>query len=102
MARLQDRGREGRVIRRVGEVLRLQRQRPAMAVDLTAFAPDRAVEEVARVELNSRLVGVDVESAAAGRLDDSGGMVARAAAVEHPIMVVTARDLELLVRLVDT
>src|SRR5438067_401008 len=72
-----------------------------MTVYLAAFAVDRTVEEVAGVELYARLVRVDVERAAAHRVDDAGGVVPWTPSVEHPVVVVAAGDLELLVRHVD-
>ena len=54
LVRPQDRRREVRVVRRVGEVLRLERQAVALAVLAAGRAVQRAVEEVARVELQAR------------------------------------------------
>src|SRR5438105_10086534 len=59
------------VVRRIGEMLRLQDQRPAVNVHVAGFADDRAVEEIARVELNARLRRAEVERAASRRLDDA-------------------------------
>ena len=63
---------------------------------------DRAVEEVARVELDPRLGGEDLERAAALRLDDPGDLaqLARLAA-QHEVVVVAAAALQLLVGRVD-
>src|SRR5208283_5888003 len=59
LARAEDRAGEVRLVRRVREVLGLERVAGALAVGLAADAHQRAVEEVAAVELNARLVGPD-------------------------------------------
>ena len=46
-----------------------------LRVDVAALALDRAVEEVARVELHARLGRRDVERAAALRLGDARGVL---------------------------
>src|SRR5262249_13823801 len=63
LPRPKDRGREVRVVGRVREVLRLQREPVALAVRVAARPVDRPVEEVARVELDPRLRGQEVEVA---------------------------------------
>src|SRR3954453_6151930 len=55
LVRAQDRRREVRVVRGVGEVLRLERETVALAVLPARRAVQRAVEEVARVELQAGL-----------------------------------------------
>src|ERR1039458_7971062 len=54
-ARLEDVRREVGVVDRIGEMLRLQAKRPVLAVRDALLPGDRAVEEVAGVELNPRL-----------------------------------------------
>ena len=54
LPRVEPRRREVRVVRRVGEVLGLQRQPVALAVLAAARAVERAVEEVARSRTGSR------------------------------------------------
>ncbi len=65
VARVEPGRRERLLVRRVGIVLRLQRQPVTLAVGPAARAVERAVEEVARVELDPRLGGPDLERAAA-------------------------------------
>src|SRR4030088_1719518 len=69
LPRTEDRRREVRLVRRIWEVLGLQRQPVPLAVLLVAGAVQRAVEEVARVELDPRLVGLDRQQASAGRIE---------------------------------
>src|SRR4051812_5261634 len=52
LTRTQRRRREGCLVRRVGVVLRLEAEAGPLRVDAPALAGDRAVEEVARVELD--------------------------------------------------
>src|SRR5205814_5708286 len=47
--------REVRLVRRVREVLRLKAKTITTNIDLAAFAGDRAVQEIACVELDARL-----------------------------------------------
>ena len=69
LARLQDRRRELRLVRRVGEVLRLEAERRSAARTRAPPLPvHRAVEEVAGVELHARLRRRDLQRAAARRL----------------------------------
>src|SRR5690242_1367136 len=69
----QHRRREVRVVRRVRVVLGLEGEAVTLAVHPATGAHQRAVEEVAGVELDARLVGVHAEHPAAGRLADPGG-----------------------------
>src|SRR5258708_20738078 len=50
-----DGGREVRMIRRIGEVLRLETERRAFLIDAADFSRQRAVEEITGVELQSGL-----------------------------------------------
>src|SRR3954462_9618968 len=61
----QDGRRKCRLIRRVREVLRLEREARAVAERNTALSGHGAVEEVAGVALHARLGSVDVEPSAA-------------------------------------
>src|ERR1043166_5120137 len=81
-------------------MLRLQAEPEAVAIHAATLSRDRAVEEVPRIELHTRLVRRDVERTARARLDDAHHM-AHARPVEDPIVVIPARDLQLLVRLGD-
>src|SRR6185312_3868895 len=74
LSRFQFSGREFRVIRGVGKVLRLQTQPSTMNVSLSFFAFDRAIKKVASVELDSRLRGGDAQHPPGGRLVNFGGI----------------------------
>src|SRR5438094_5434032 len=51
------RGRKVRAVRRIGIDLRLQAERVVLAVDTAIFAGHGTIEEIARIELDARLVG---------------------------------------------
>src|SRR6266545_1378203 len=94
--------REVRVVGRVRVVLGLEGEAVALPVHPSAGPHQRPVQEVARVELQARLVGDDLEDAAAARLDHPRGQLqAAAVAVEHPVVVVAAADHELRVAVAD-
>src|SRR5579872_912318 len=61
----QHRGREVRMVRRVGEMLRLEAERGSLLIDAAALAGQRPVEEVAGIELHAGLGRGDVERASA-------------------------------------
>src|SRR2546423_6228946 len=83
-------------------MLRLEDERAAMRVYVSALSSDRPVEEVPRVKLYAGLRRADVEGATAPRVDDAGSVrQAGGPAIEHEIVVVSAAKAELLVRLVD-
>src|SRR5689334_15640692 len=64
LPRLQLRCRELGVIRRVGEMLRLEAEPGPVSIHLALLSFHCAIEEVAGVELNSRLVGPYLQDAA--------------------------------------
>ena len=66
-------GRETRVIRGIGKMLRLEAKRRPFAVDLSAFAANAAVQEVAGIELNAGLGGTHFHDPATLRLAHAGG-----------------------------
>src|ERR1022692_142813 len=105
LARVEDRGRELRLVGRVREVLGLEGVSSTLPVDVAADAYQRPVEEVTAVELNARLVGPDRQLASALRVPCVGGQPetvhGRAGLVQHPVVVVTLRDKKLRVVLVD-
>src|SRR5258708_4157142 len=61
-------GREVRMVRRIGEMLRLEAQRGTLLIHAAALAGDRAVEEVPGVELQARLGRRHVERTSARRI----------------------------------
>src|SRR5215472_10069420 len=75
LARVQFSGREAGLVRRVREVLGLERVGLGLAVNVAAGAYEGAVEEVAGVELHARLVGPYGQLAAAGPVERGGGQV---------------------------
>ena len=82
-------------------MLGLQGEAVALAVHPPAGADERAVEEVAGVELDAGLGGEHLEGAAAVGVLGAGGEEQLAVvqlAVEHPVVVVAAPDHELLER----
>ena len=56
-AGIEPRGRKVGTVRRVRPGLRLQAERVGLAIELSALAGERAVEEIAGIELQARLVG---------------------------------------------
>src|SRR4051812_35757683 len=73
-ARTQDRRRKLRLVRRIREVLRLEAEAETMSVDAVALSVDRAVEEVAGVELHAGLRRVHVEGTPRRRLEHVSGV----------------------------
>ena len=57
---------------RIRKVLRLEAKAGTLLINNAAFAFDRAIKEIARIKLNSRLRSQNVESATALRLIDVG------------------------------
>lgn len=101
LTRTQDRVWELRLIRRIGEVLRLQAESVAMLVRVTVAA-DRAIEEVAGIELHSGLRGRNFQDASGrGFVNARGQDQARTFAVDHEIVVVSMGKLELFVVVID-
>ena len=78
LAGLQDGRREARLIRRVGIMLRLHAEAIAERIRPAAFAGDRVVEEISRVELHAGFGRPHIHHATARRLDHSCGMSQRA------------------------
>src|SRR5437870_2175563 len=90
------------MIRRVGEVLGLQAEPASQAVDLASLADDRAVEGVPRVELEAGLCRQHLEDPSGYRSDERRrGDQAGALAIEDPVVIVAAREGELLVACAD-
>ena len=99
LARVHPRRSERRLVGRVGKDLRLERDPVAHAVDVLLLADQRAVEEVAGVDLDSRLVGQHLEHAARARVLEPRGELGlgRLAGIEHEIVVDPAADDDLRV-----
>src|ERR1700744_2880393 len=73
LPRIEPGGRKSRTIRRIREVLGLQHQGVALAVEPLALAGGRPVEEVSRIELQPRRRGEQLQHPARARVLDSGG-----------------------------
>src|SRR5271157_4316114 len=94
---------EREMVRRIGIVLGFEAERVALVVYLAIRSGHRAVEKVARVELHAGLVGQYLKHAASRRfVGFRGHGDLLAVAVEHPVLIVAARQLQLLVVRIDT
>jgi hypothetical protein len=79
-------------------MLRLQTEGIPTVVDLAVSAGHTAVQKIAGVELHSRLIGQHFQHAACRWLVGLGSQLNfLPSVVEHPILVVPTRQLELLV-----
>src|SRR5947207_542645 len=79
-------------------MLRLQTEAVALLIDTSLLARDRAVEKVARVELQSRLGGRDVEGATGRGIDHACGVLKAFTGTRQDEVVVVAEAVpELLV-----
>lgn len=80
----------------------LQRQSVAEAVDAPAFTGDAAVEEVPRIELQTRLGRENLERATGRRFGDSRRKCEstgrRARTIEHEVVIVSVAVADLRVR----
>src|SRR5206468_657027 len=93
---------EVRMIRRIGEVLRFQRQGGAELVN-AAHAVNGSVQKVARVELNTGLVCEDLHHAARFRVFHFGGQRRSAGlVVQHEVLIVAVGEFQLFVGGPDT
>ena len=105
LPRTEDGRGEVRLVRRVGVVLGLQREPVALPVHPSTRPDESPVEEVPGVELDSGLGREDLENSAAVGLQHTRRAdhrrVGGAAPVEHPVVVVTAADHELLEAVAD-
>src|SRR5437764_1846281 len=71
LPRAQNRRRKVRMVRRIGVMLRLQRQAITEMIDSAAFAGDAAIEEIAGIKLEARLGSGDLHRATTRWLDDA-------------------------------
>ncbi len=91
------------MIRGVGKVLGLQRKTLPATISMAMLANSASIQEVARVELYSRFRGVDFENSSADRVTDAGCQIQfTRASIDYKIVIVAARQKELLVVIVDT
>jgi hypothetical protein len=94
LAGAEDRGRERRLVRRVGEALGLETERGATGIGDSAFADGFAVEEIPAIELDGRLIGENLHHPPAFGIFQAGGQADSAALFQHPRMVVTATEFQ--------
>lgn len=73
LSRIQSGTWEVRLVRRVRIVLGLKGERAPVWINLASLALDRAVEEVAGVELHARFIGEQLQVATGLRVADFGG-----------------------------
>src|SRR5262249_16835884 len=98
----EDRGREILLVRRVRIVLRLEAETGAVTIDVAALALDRAVEEIARVELQAWLGRRDLHRTPALRIRQSRReLEAGSLPFQHPVVIVALAVLELLIAVLD-
>src|SRR2546430_15675992 len=71
-------------------MLRLQTEAVALLIDPSLLARDRAIEKVARVELQSRLGGRDVERATGRGIDHARGVLEAFTGTRQDEVVVVA------------
>lgn len=83
----------------VGELLRFERQRLAVALRLAVFADALAVEEVGRCKPAPGLVAQHLDGTSRGGFPDRGGLLDAAwgLAVDDPVVVVAAAVAQLFV-----
>src|SRR6266851_8145871 len=83
------------------KMLRLEAQPRSVRVNATALSFDAAIQEVARVKLQSRLGRADLDRTPAGRLYESRRRdeTRLAAAIEHPVVVIPTAKPQLRVLL---
>ncbi len=95
LARIQNHGREFRLVRRIGKVLRFQAECGAARVGQAALAAGRAIEKVSRVKLHAWLCGPDFQNAACVWFHDASGKRNRSArgAAQNKVVVVTVAQL---------
>src|SRR5690606_8394460 len=80
-------------VRRIRELLGLERIAGKAAVGQTALADHGLVEIAAGVELDAGLGGAELETAAGGRVDDAGaGAKPEAGTVQAPVVIIAAAD----------
>src|ERR1051325_11325333 len=84
-------------------MLRLETQPETVSIDAPALSGNRAVEEVAGVELDPGLGGADAQGAAALRALElcRGQETGATTAVEHPVVIIASPITELRVGLLD-
>ena len=92
LARLEDAGREVRLVWRIGIDLCLKAACRAEGVFLAVFSGRGAVEEVAAVELDTGLVSGDLHGAAGLRVVEGGGVAEAILFGEHPAVIVASAE----------
>src|ERR1700722_14312508 len=79
-------------------MLCLEAQRSVQLIRPSAFAYDRAVQEISAVELNSRLIGQNFQDSSAACIIELGSFRQfSSAAVEHPVVIVATPAVKLFI-----
>ena len=96
-------GREFRLVGRIGKMLSFQSKASVLDIFHAGSSRERSVEEVAGVELNSRLSSRDGKGAAALRIDDPRGKAELSgSSIKDEIVVVATGKLQLLEVVIDS
>src|SRR5258705_668605 len=83
-------------------MLRLETKAVTRAVHFAAYAGERAIEKISRVELHSGLRGPNLHhSPGAGFVDLRAQTHHSHSSIEHKVVIVTFAELQLLIRFVD-
>jgi hypothetical protein len=92
-----------RTIRRVRIVLRFQAQRVVLAMNAAIFSGHGAVEEIARIKLDSRLIGQKLKDAAGVRIFEAGSRsrFAGSAPAQTEIVIIALADPDLFIFVVE-
>jgi hypothetical protein len=90
------------MIRRIRKVLGLKAESATMWIRNAAFPLDRAIQKISGVKLNPGLIGQDLQHAPTSGLVNFCRLRKFAAAVEHPIVIVTVALLQLIIVIVNS
>src|ERR1700721_555546 len=102
LTRLQLGGGESGMIGRVRKVLGFQAQRGMPLIGSSAFALDRAVQKVSRVELDSWLIDQHFQHTPAARIIDFGCFPELPVGVEDPVVIIAVTQADLFIIGVDS
>src|SRR5579862_5493854 len=79
------------MMRRVGEVLSFQTKTGSLLIYGPTFSFECAIEEVSGIDLNTRLIGLHAQDAAAGLFVNFSGLgQIVSASIDHPVLVIAA------------
>src|SRR5688500_3341205 len=96
--RFQNRRGKRRLVRRVGEVLRLEAEPMAALIHMAVLGRECSGKKISTIELEARLRRVHLQDSSGERLEDGRGKHERIiAAIKHVIVIVPAGEPKLLV-----